>query len=112
MFYIIKIIFSVLILQFFNAIPYPAKERMTPRRDNTSSMYSTFKPRYGANHKNVGFCFSLLNNVARAFRSTCVLAGKIPLSPYNPTLINNTVVLLFKFSKNRFICTFRNEIYT
>lgn len=79
-------------------------------------MYSTFKPRYGANHKNVGFCFSLLNNVARALRSTCVLAGKIPLSPYNPIyftlLINNTIILYLDFSKSRFTYTFRNEIYT
>lgn len=85
-----------LILQFFNVITYPAKEKIIPTIDNTSSMYSTFKPKYGANHKNVGFCFSLLNNVARAFRSTCVLAGKIPLSPYNPIyiLINNIIILI------------------
>lgn len=63
---------------------YPAKDKVTPRRDNTSNIYSTFKPRYGANHNSVGICFNLLNNVARFLKSTCVLAGRIPLSPYNP----------------------------
>jgi len=57
---------------------------MAPRRDNTSNIYSIFKPRYGASHKYVGFGFGLLNNVENPLRSTCVRAGKIPLSPYNP----------------------------
>lgn len=78
--------YSLYNINLINFHMYPAKERIVPRRDSTSSIYSMFKPRYGANHKYVGFCFSLLSNVARPLRSNCVLAGRIPLSPYNPVL--------------------------
>jgi len=62
---------------------YPEKARKTPSNANTSIIYSVSRPMYGANHNSVGFVCILALRVL-ALLSNCVLAGSIPLLPYNP----------------------------
>lgn len=63
---------------------YPVNDRTIPSIANTSSIYSVFRLTYGASQSNVGFCLICCDKVFPPLESSCALAGRTPLSPYNP----------------------------